>query len=263
MYLWVLQTYKIDEDSRYEKYIRFFFYLWCLGFVLQMMFGASVLEFLMHRASTTEDRGLTSFAPEPSISAAVSLFFYIHFQKRKKYIYVLAIVLLITFVTRSPLGLLYLLIFECFKSKNIVVSLLFGSICAVCFYLILSYYLPDSRVFFLMRILWEFDITTLTSDASVASRFLDIITVFKLSFIDIFYIDRPLLMLKSGVLFYIYSMGVFGFFFIYLYFSSHDKFTMKKAFSSGVFSLLVIACSSIPLHAPFLMLAIRELNGDD
>lgn len=106
--------------SKYIIYLRFFLpifnIIWLIGGILQMVFGSTVLSFLV-TVRTSLDRGVTSFAPEPTHYGFMLLFLswltLLINNKVSKTSYILIIlnIFFILFVAKSSMVFFYCILF--------------------------------------------------------------------------------------------------------------------------------------------------------
>jgi hypothetical protein len=173
-------TYKIlnSEMFNIEKIIKFFLYIWIAIGLFQTLFKKDFLTFLISDSRTTESRGVTSLAPEPTFFALILIFFLLfiyHLNYKNKFFYYFLIVSSILFFAKSSMGLLYLffLFLYLFLTK---LSFKFLAV-SVSIVLVFSFFVQffyDSRIYGLISLFVENPSNLLLLDESVNDRFFQI-----------------------------------------------------------------------------------------
>lgn len=157
-------------------------FIWLFSGLLQVVLDKHVLSFLVH-VRTTDDRGVTGLAPEPTFYG-IFLFFmswllYLERDGIQKSIFNLLIILnvvFIVFVAKSSMVILFLMIsiflyfvFNIFSVKRILLVSVFLFL-SVLFVLNLGYLFEGSRVYKLVMLLQDNPLYIISRDASINER---------------------------------------------------------------------------------------------
>lgn len=150
------------------------FWLWFfVGFV--QLFYADFLLFLVNNPRTTEGRGVTSLATEPTYYGIVMLFYILFFKLseiRFKSLYIFLCSFAVLFIAKSAMAALFLFLY-------LFVVSFFGRYWSIRFlYLTIFFsipfifqYLPDSRMKQLISSIFDDPVKVVLVDASVNDRF--------------------------------------------------------------------------------------------
>jgi hypothetical protein len=173
-------SYKILKHQLFDiqKVIKIFLYIWvAIGF-FQTLFKKDFLTFLISNSRTTETRGVTSLAPEPTFFALILIFFLLfifHLNYKNKNIYYFLIVCSILFFAKSSMGLLYLFFLFSYlfltKLSFKFLAISFFSVFVFSFFIQFFY---DSRIYGLISLFVENPSNLLLLDESVNDRFFQI-----------------------------------------------------------------------------------------
>jgi hypothetical protein len=184
-------SYKILKFELFDikLLIKRFFYGWIIVSFLQLLINKKFLTFLISDSRTTENRGVTSLAPEPTFFAIILFFFLILFfhlnYERKKTLYFL-IVFSILFSAKSSMGVLFLF-FIFFYLLITKLSLKYITL-SFFFIILISFITPlfvDSRIYGLISLFIENPSSLLLVDASINDRFFQIFFALK-GFLDFY-----------------------------------------------------------------------------
>lgn len=176
------------------KWFNFSVYLWFAFGVIQTGYDKLFGSFLLPRMSTTETRGITSLAVEPSYAATIcvflllmnDLFMNLNKQSKRKHLFISLLLILLTVLTLSGMGFLFLFVYFLSKIIAIVVSQgiskHLGKIFAIVVILttvFISFRTIDkleySRAGFLLNIAVQDPKYLMISDASLADRLTNVI----------------------------------------------------------------------------------------
>ncbi len=179
------------SDLGIAKFIQGVIVVWFLGAILQIVFGKELFSFLLSQRGT-EDRGLTSFASEPSffsLQIAFLLGILILMDPRdRKYLY-LWIFILGNILPLSLAGSIYLLSFYFSALLAKKKSIPYGILVAACAVVAFAFYnfekLQVFRYFQLLETLGSEPLEVF-GDASALKRFHQITTPFLLSYENFF-----------------------------------------------------------------------------
>jgi hypothetical protein len=172
---------------------------WLFAGALQVFFGKNILSFLVI-VRTTEDRGVTGLAPEPTFYG-IFLFYMcwlLYLEKQNISIKTFRILvslnlLFIIFVAKSSMVVLFILIagflylvFNFFSVRRLLVTLLLG----VCAFLVTTQYgnyLEDTRLYTLGSLVVDAPLVVIEKDASINERASHIFFSFKGFYDDLGY----------------------------------------------------------------------------
>jgi hypothetical protein len=161
-----------------ETVIKIFFSAWVTIGVLQTTIKKDLFTFLISDSRTTENRGVTSLAPEPTFFAIILFFFllyFFHLNIKNKKTYYIVIVLSILLIAKSSMGLVYLLIlFIYLLITNLSLKHFFATILLISLLSLSLSYFVDSRLYGLVIVFIESPSNLLTLDASINDRFFQI-----------------------------------------------------------------------------------------
>jgi|GEM_PF-790257 len=168
--------------NRYNKMfvisLKFSTILYLIVGLMQLFFDKNFLSFLLNRVSTSDSRGVTSLAPEPTFYGLICLFFMLFFislniPNKRRYIFIL--LFQIFFLAQSSMVILFLAIFLCYQRicnlnfKTFIISLL-GLVAVL--YLLSNIDSVDKnfRVFSIIKMLAKNPFEILALDASINDR---------------------------------------------------------------------------------------------
>lgn len=185
----------LKNADRLYSILYLFNFIWLLIGFIQFIFGKYIFSFLVV-VRTSEERGVTSLAPEPTFFALVLLFFNLMYLVGKKYnmnkmdsVVFYTNIIFIFFIAKSSLGIVLVpLLFILMVFKKITFSLLFkvGILLAVTL-VVMFQFMEGSRVHTILSIIMsEGFIKLILLDASVLSRFLSIVYPFFVSIENLF-----------------------------------------------------------------------------
>jgi len=173
------------------KILKFATIIYFIVGLIQILFYDEFMSFLLHRNSTTDSRGVTSLAVEPTFYGIVCLFLILLFltleiKDKKKYIYLLLVQ--IVFLAQSSMSILFLLIFYfyyfLFKvSIKTIILVLFGISAMILFLYNMDLASHNIRIFQLINIFLSEPSNIFIADASINDRVSSIYFSFK-GFID-------------------------------------------------------------------------------
>lgn len=146
--------------------------------LIQLLVNRSFLSFLLNRASTSDNRGVTSLAPEPTFYGLICLFFILCFialdiQNKRRYILILLFQIFI--LAQSSMVILFLCIFFGYhricnlKLKTFVFSFL-SVIAAIYFLSNVASVDGNLRMLVIIKMLVENPSNILALDASINDR---------------------------------------------------------------------------------------------
>lgn len=161
-----------------KSIIKFFLSIWISIGLLQVTIKKDLLTFLISESRTTENRGATSLAPEPTFFAIILIFFLLfifQLDLKGKNKYYIAIVFSILLVAKSSMGLVYMLvIFSYLLLTKLSLKLLMITLLS-CLLLSASIsFFVDSRLYDLALIFIENPSNLIMLDASINDRFFQI-----------------------------------------------------------------------------------------
>jgi len=170
-------------------------FIWLLAGLLQAFFGKDILSMIVH-VRTTDDRGVTGLAPEPTFYG-IFLFFMcwlLYLEKKSipakifKALFIINL-LFIIFIAKSSMVILFIFIAICvylffnfFSIKKLIITI----VCGLAIYFSIVQYgslLEGSRVYKLMTMLIDAPLFIVAKDASMNERASHIYFSFK-GFID-------------------------------------------------------------------------------
>lgn len=159
-----------------KKFIIFAIIVWFSVSLAQQLISKDFLTFLVSAARSTEDRGVTGLAAEPTFLGIVFVFFILfllHLEKIKhKNILISLCVVGVVFLAKSSMALLFLIIMAFLyfitqaKPKTVSLGLVVAAI--VPFFIL---QLEGSRIYKLLEILKEDPSSIILVDASINDRF--------------------------------------------------------------------------------------------
>lgn len=125
-------TYASYTTSKYVKikWFNFAVYVWFGVGVIQLFANKYFLSFLLPRMSTTEMRGVTSLAVEPSYYSVVCVFLLlindlfkaVGKQGKKSYALITTLLLIQIVITKSGLGFVFLLVYLCSRFISFILK---------------------------------------------------------------------------------------------------------------------------------------------
>lgn len=279
------------SDFNFKRHIIIANGIWILAGLLQVFFGKNCLDFLV-TVRTSDDRGVTGLAPEPTFYAITLLFFSLILLKLSRYrlygIYrylLLANIIIIFFVAKSSLAILLFLIisatgFLLFSLTKLryTVSLILFTLVGVFFISNVNDILPGSRVASLVSSV-RFGISNVVlNDASVNERLRNVVYPLQgaylnygipqgyHSFIDLTYSLNKYYSgyfwwgeisnkIKSGIGGAIYELG-WAVIFIYAWIiGCFMSYGVKKGFFE-IFSTFLIMSMAVPIAFPLFSLYV-------
>jgi hypothetical protein len=161
-----------------ESIIKIFLSVWIIVGFLQATIKKDLFTFLISESRTTDNRGVTSLAPEPTFFAIVLIFFilfiyHLNLNNSKKYF--TAIIFSILLLAKSSMGIFYLLILFLYIFITNFNLRLFLFTSLTLFLLGLSFsFFSDTRLYQLSMLFIENPFNLLILDASVNDRFFQI-----------------------------------------------------------------------------------------
>lgn len=183
-------TFKYIKSS----HLTFVIIVWFIFGLIQLVIGKSFGSFILPRLSTSEGRGITSLAVEPSFYAVMCVFFLLfndYFKATKtisKKMYILNFILLVTQIALTQAGLGYLLFIIYIVVKAITKSNLkqfiissFATLMALTAFIIMTLNVPSllmTRAGSLAYLLVTNPIQILKSDGSITDRLSHILVSF-------------------------------------------------------------------------------------
>ena len=264
----------------YDYIIRFGFpykilltanYIWLIGAVVEFFNPAFIAYFAPVR--TSFERGLTSFAPEPTFYA-IFVFFsawlllsFSAYEVKKHAKFYVASIFCVFFVSKSSTVILYLILaYATYLILKILRSELdrdfFNSIllffCAAMVFFISSKYVENSRVFNIAYVILDSGVVNLfSSDASAGER-LDAITHSVTGSAKNFFLPAGLdgfsSVIGSKIMSWIgdffHQLGLFGLLFVLLIFINLWDGTLRNLLE--IFLLFIILLSAVPLAFPLV-----------
>jgi hypothetical protein len=196
---------------------------WLAGALLQLIFGSDVLNFFIF-PRTTDDRGFTSFATEPTFFGYIILIYSVYYLLSiPSGGFLLRIILLINiaslfFLSKSSLCILLIVVFVFFKFFS--VSRVFrnypaviGVVGIVCFFYYVNMFMSDTRMFSVMQLFWENPFVFFALDASANSRLADILIPLYLAFFENWLVPGGFNTIGDATA--MHASSVFGNFFFY------------------------------------------------
>ena len=184
-------TFKILKSQLFDikLIIKKFFYIWVIVGLLQLLINKNFLTFLLSDSRTTENRGVTSLAPEPTFFAIILFFFlllFFHLNYEKKKIFYFLIIFSILFIAKSSMGVMYLFLIFIYlfltKLNFKFFTLSFLVLISISF---IVPFFADSRIYGLISMFIDNPSSLLLLDASINDRFFQIFFAFK-GFLDFY-----------------------------------------------------------------------------
>lgn len=173
-------SYKVLKSNvlNVKSIIKFFLSVWISIGILQATIKKDLFTFLISESRTTENRGATSLAPEPTFFAIILIFFLVfifQLNLKDKNKYYIAIIFSILLVAKSSMGLVYLLVIFFYLLLTKLSLKLFFITLLSCLLLSLSIsFFVDSRLYDLATIFIENPSNLIMLDASINDRFFQI-----------------------------------------------------------------------------------------
>jgi len=183
----VLRSRKIN----FESFFLFSFLLWFSVSLVQTFYDNAFLSFMVSASRTTDDRGVTGFAPEPTFLGVVFIFFIVialHLQhlKYRKLIISLSIISVLFFAKSTMVTVFLALMLLIFLLTHFGVRSIFLAFLSFIFVYYLFSFLEGSRVHRLMGLLIEEPSSLLLVDASINDRFFHVFFSLKGFFENLF-----------------------------------------------------------------------------
>jgi len=166
------------EYDLFEKFIKITSIIYFIVGLVQILFYKQFMSFLLNRLSTSENRGVTSLAPEPTFYGIICLFLILIFLSlniKNKYAYIYILLFQIFFLAQSSMTILFLIIFifyySIFKLNiKVVFFTLFGVMTVFTFLYNIDLASYNIRAIQLLNIFLEEPTNILIVDASVNDR---------------------------------------------------------------------------------------------
>lgn len=168
-------------NKHYELYVKFLKATTVIYFVvglIQLLFYNNFMAFLLNRASTSDNRGVTSLGVEPTFYGIICLFLILLFlaldvENKKKYIYLL--LFQIFFLAQSSMTIVFLLIYLTYYllfkiNFKITIFLIFSISIFLIFVSNIELSSYDIRVFQLLNKFLENPSSIIIMDASINDR---------------------------------------------------------------------------------------------
>jgi hypothetical protein len=273
--------------------IYFFNIIWLLAGIIQLFFGKDSLSFLLH-FRTTENRGVTGLAPEPTFYG-IYLYFISwlllvesEYKPSKRTIFLVSVNLLfLVFVVKSSMALLYVfitlfvvLVINFYKLKVLILVCGGLGVGAIVFFL-LSGSLEGTRVSQLAGYLVEGPVFVAAKDASVNDRLSHIYFSFKGAFdsfllpngfssfgdyikagkagSDFFWYGANKNTIMSGLGMIVYELGLASIFIIGGIFLLLVKNSSIKLAVFNVIMVFVLFLSAVPVSFPLVSMLIVSI----
>jgi hypothetical protein len=173
-------SYKVLKSNvlNVKSIIKFFLSVWISIGLLQATIKKDLLTFLISESRTTENRGATSLAPEPTFFAMILIYFLLfifQLNLKNKNKYYIAIIFSILLVAKSSMGFVYLLVMFFYILLTKLNFKLFLITISSCLLLSISIsFFVDSRLYELAMIFIENPSNLIMFDASINDRFFQI-----------------------------------------------------------------------------------------
>ena len=173
-------SYKVLKSNvlNVKSIIKFFLSVWISIGLLQATIKKDLLTFLISESRTTENRGATSLAPEPTFFAIILIYFLLfifQLNLKNKNKYYIAIIFSILLVAKSSMGFVYLLVMFFYILLTKLNFKLFLITISSCLLLSISIsFFVDSRLYELAMIFIENPSNLIMFDASINDRFFQI-----------------------------------------------------------------------------------------
>lgn len=164
-----------SELINFELFLKFSTVTWFVVAAIQTFYSRQFLTFLISSSRTTENRGVTGLAPEPTFLGIVFIFFmlmFTHSQIKNKKFYIAMCVFAIVFFAKSSMAVLFLflMVFFWFITSLNLRALVVILLCAL-FTPEFIDIMKDSRMGYLLAKLLEDPMSLLLLDASINDRF--------------------------------------------------------------------------------------------
>ncbi|WP_187411280.1 hypothetical protein [Saccharophagus sp. K07] len=163
-------------DGWKERYVMCFVFLYFGAAILQIIYGKDLFGGIL-QSRTTENRGVSSLANEPTLYALMCLLVGLichisRFPKRTKIIIYVLLLLQIVFLARSSMALLVLVfwLFMYVLIVNPISAFYFLVVGAGIAWVVIGILPEDSRIFSLFRIILDSPLFLIQKDASVNER---------------------------------------------------------------------------------------------
>ena len=165
-----------SQCINFEFFLKFSIVIWFSVSVLQVVLDKSFLTFIVSHVRTTENRGVTGLAPEPTFLGIVFIFFILyllHTNFKHKKIFIAVCIIGIVFLAKSSMALLFLALLiglwglTQFSLKSILItipSLLFVS-------LLISEFFKGTRMGYITTQIINEPSNLLRLDESINDRF--------------------------------------------------------------------------------------------
>lgn len=164
------------ERLNFEKLLKVSILVWFLVGLIQTFYDRRFLNFLISGSRTTENRGVTGLAPEPTFYGIVFIFFLLfllHTEYKYKKYFIFICVVGVIFLAKSTmaflfLGILFLLfLFTHAKIKYLAISIILVWILPA----LMLELLPRTRISYLVSQIIENPSLLVLLDASINDRF--------------------------------------------------------------------------------------------
>ncbi|QUX90617.1 hypothetical protein CYL31_04010 [Marinomonas sp. A3A] len=193
-----------SERFNIQTLLKISILIWFFVGFLQSIYRKDFLTFLVSSSRTTENRGVTGLAPEPTFYGIVLIFFILfllHMDFRFKRYYILLCVFGIVFLAKSSMAVLFLviMIFYYILTHASVKYLLFSLILIFSTPFLFFQWFEGTRLSFLLTNVVEDPAGLLLVDASLNDRFFHVFFSMK-GFFDNFFLPNGFLNWNQYVL---------------------------------------------------------------
>lgn len=184
---YVLKSERIDFDSFLKKSILVWFFIG----LIQSLYDKSFMTFLVSGSRTTESRGVTSLAPEPTFYGIVLVFFLIfllHLETSRKKTYSFLCVFGVLFLAKSSMGVLFLVMLMFFYTiTHINLKYILMSLVGVfTLPILVGNFIGGTRLSFLLFKFTENPKSVILVDPSINDRFFHVFFSIKGSYDNYF-----------------------------------------------------------------------------
>jgi len=285
----VFHRQKIDM----EKFLLYTIIIWITIGILQVTVDKYIGSFLLSELRTTDERGVTSLATEPSFFGIMCLFYIFFFllQDKVKRSNIVLALLPILLLAQSSIIILFLAlgigsysIISIINGKHFLTSFFIVLVATFIVYAVFQYF-QDIRLFKILTLLAESPSALLKIDASVNERFAHIFLPFKSivdfnlfpqgidskSWVEYFYINKALFpdllwyaetesRIMSGYGKIIFEFGLIGVVFIFIINYGILQQRLPWPTLAAFFTMLnLMLLSAIPLSHPLIGLIISYM----
>lgn len=172
------------ERLNFEIYLKSSIIIWFVVGLIQVFYDRTFLNFIISASRTTEDRGVTGLAPEPTFYGIVFIFFLLfllHTNYKNKKFFIITCIMGVVLLAKSSMAFLFLVImlfFYLLTHLSVKYALLSIFLAQIASFVIVNL-MTGTRLSFLLARIYEDPKLLVLSDASINDRFFHVFFALK------------------------------------------------------------------------------------